>query len=60
MSNTEYVTVSGHTPAELDRAVNEKLKQGYVLYGNPYVTSQADVLLCQAVTREVKGTVKVG
>ena len=60
MSNTEYVTVFGRTPAELDRAVNEKLRQGYVLYGNPYVTREADVLLCQAMTRENKGAVRVG
>ncbi len=60
MSMTEYVTATAKTPAELDREVNEKLKQGYVLYGNPYAAGEGEGHVCQAMTREVKATMKVG
>jgi len=33
----EYILLSINSPVELEREVNEKLKKGWELYGNPFV-----------------------
>lgn len=40
----KYITLSARTVHELDKVVNEKLENGYVLYGSPYnETIQSEV-----------------
>ena len=63
----EYRTISAFFEIALDSAVTEELRQGWKLYGNPYVmTGVAGSYICQAMTRsyfvemEKVGDEKVG
>ena len=58
-SSMEYLTVRARNFDKFDEDVNKKLKEGFLLYGNPYVTDGDDEFyVCQAMTKEPK--VKVG
>jgi hypothetical protein len=48
-----YWTQYALDPSELDDLVNERLKEGWELYGTPFVATQAekDTRFCQAMTR---------
>jgi len=59
----KYILVEGQSPKELNAAVNEYLKNGYILYGSPTATAVAGVgyatgntisawSYCQAVVKE--------
>lgn len=60
-TKTEYVTVWAHAAAELDPKVNERLKDGWALYGSPYaVGSGHGAFIHQAVTKEFRVPQRVG
>jgi len=48
----EYKLCAAETAAELNRQVNELLKDGWSLYGNPFVTPSG--AMCQALTKMPK------
>ena len=52
---TTYCTQYSETAGGLDELVNERLKEGWKLYGQPYSISPADPdkppLFCQAMTK---------
>ena len=48
----EYKLCAAETAAELNRQVNELLKDGWSLYGNPFVTPSG--VICQALTKMPK------
>jgi len=35
----EYLTVSEGTPSKLDKSVNLKLSEGWLLYGQPFIST---------------------
>jgi len=55
-----YHTVSAESIQELDRIVNDKIDQGWEIYGNPYAcnapadgSASVKHLVCQALTFDV-------
>jgi hypothetical protein len=48
----EYKLCAAETAVELNRQVNELLKDDWALYGNPFVTSSG--MICQAMTKMPK------
>ena len=48
----EYKLCAAETAAELNRQVNELLKDNWALYGNPFVTPSG--LICQTMTKMPK------
>jgi hypothetical protein len=49
MTTGEYKTIIAGTTAELDKKVSEALRQGYKLYGSPYVVIQPTAQLKTAL-----------
>ena len=47
-----YKVCAAETAAELNRQVNELLKDDWSLYGNPFVTPSG--VICQALTKMPK------
>lgn len=45
----KYVTVRESNFKDLDKAVNEKIKEGWQPFGGPYVTDGNEFLACQAM-----------
>jgi len=48
----EYKLCAAEAAGELNRLVNELLRDGWSLYGNPFVTPSG--MLCQALTKMPK------
>jgi Domain of unknown function (DUF1737) len=48
----EYKLCAAETATELNRQVNELLKDDWALYGNPFVTASGTI--CQAMTKMPK------
>lgn len=48
----EYKLCAAETAADLNRQVNELLKEDWALYGNPFVTPSG--MICQAMTKMPK------
>jgi hypothetical protein len=48
-----YWTQFAFTPAELDDLVNERIQEGWELFGDPYFAThpEKDSIFCQAVRR---------
>ncbi len=47
----EYITALASNIKDLDKKVNDLIKQGYQPYGSPYVTEGTEFLACQAMVR---------
>jgi len=52
MKTTLYRTLSASTAAELDKAVNDLLAEGYQLFGSPYLSDVGGLVFYQAMTLE--------
>ena len=52
----EYKLCAGQTAEDLNKEVNKLLADGWVLYGNPFVSSSGESapMLCQALTKTPK------
>lgn len=51
MNPKQYKTISAETAPELDRKVNEAIKDGFLPYGDPYVKAGA---IFQAMMGEIR------
>jgi hypothetical protein len=54
----EYKTVSTRETDDLDKRVNELLKEGYSLYGDPYIRPaehEVPIHHCQVMIKESDG-----
>ena len=49
---TRYYTIKSESDVSLDGAVEEKLNEGWTLYGSPYIDREG--YYCQAVVKWVK------
>ena len=45
----EYKTITAGATDELDKKVNESIRQGFQPFGNPYISDEGEFLACQAM-----------
>jgi len=52
MKTTKYQTAQGPDSKSLDVKVNQLIKEGYILYGDPYIADHDTLQFCQAMVLE--------